>query len=130
VMTEHLVTLAMLVSTLCFARFARTGQISDGLAFGTVAAVTILTHGNGWALGLVPAVTLALTNRWYLLRRLGLWLAAVPVLVTCVPWHGFASSIVAGRGDGVASLLVEAVPSIRLPTHSALACRSVLSASV
>jgi 4-amino-4-deoxy-L-arabinose transferase-like glycosyltransferase len=110
VMTEHLVTLGMLVSTLCFARFVRTGQIGDGLAFGTVSAVTILTHGNGWALGLVPAVTLALTNRWYLLLRPGLWLAAVPVLVTCVPWYVLAPSIVAGRGGGVASLLVEAVP--------------------
>jgi hypothetical protein len=109
VMTEHLVTLGMLVSTLCFARFARTGQIGDGLAFGIVAAVAILTHGNAWALGLVPGVTLALTNRWHLLRRLGLWLAAVPVLVACVPWYGFAPSIVAGREGGVASLLVEAV---------------------
>jgi hypothetical protein len=110
VMTEHLVTLGMLVSTLCFARFARTGQIGNGLAFGIVAAVAILTHGNAWALGLVPGVTLALTNRWYLLRRPGLWLAAVPVLVACVPWYVFAPSIVAGRGGGVASLLVEAAP--------------------
>jgi hypothetical protein len=110
VMSEHLICLGMLVGTLCFARFARTGQIGDGLAFGIVAVVAILTHGNGWALGLVPGVTLALTNRWYLLRRLGLWLAAVPVLVTCVPWYVFAPSIVAGRGGGVASLLVEAVP--------------------
>jgi asparagine N-glycosylation enzyme membrane subunit Stt3 len=31
VMTEHLSTLGMLVSTLCFARFARTGRIGDGL---------------------------------------------------------------------------------------------------
>jgi hypothetical protein len=77
VMTEHLVTLGMLVSTLCFARFARTGRIGDGLAFGAVAAMAILTHGNAWALGLVPGITLALTNRWYLLRRPGLWLAAV-----------------------------------------------------
>src|SRR6516162_5252753 len=110
VMSEHLVTLGMLVSTLCFARFARTGQIRDGLAFGIVAAVAILTHGNAWALGLVPGITLALTNRWHLLRRLGLWLAAVPVLVDCVPWYAFAPSIVAGREGGVASLLVEAVP--------------------
>jgi hypothetical protein len=110
VMSEHLVTFGMLVSTLCFARFARTGQIGDGLAFGIVAAVAILTHGNAWALGLVPGVTLALTNRWYLLRRPGLWLAAVPVLVACVPWYVFAPSIVAGRGGGVASLLVEAIP--------------------
>ena len=111
VMSEHLVTLGMLSSTLCFARFARTGRIGDGLAFGAVAAVTILTHGNAWALGLVPGITLALTNRWYLLRRVGLWLAAVPVLVTCVPWYFFAPHIVGGRPGGVARLFVEAVPA-------------------
>jgi Dolichyl-phosphate-mannose-protein mannosyltransferase len=110
VMTEHLVTLGMLVSTLCFARFVRTERTGDGLAFGTVAAASILTHGNAWALGLVPGITLALTNRWYLLRRLGLWAAALPVLVACVPWYVLAPSIVAGRGGGIASLLAEAVP--------------------
>jgi hypothetical protein len=87
VMTEHLSTLGMLVSTLCFARFARTGRIGDGLAFGAIAAVAILTHANAWALGLVPGITVALTNRWDLLRRPGFWLAAVPVLVFCLPWY-------------------------------------------
>jgi hypothetical protein len=74
VMTEHVVALRMLVS-------------GDGLAFGTVAA-PILTHGNAWALSLVPGITFALSNRWYLLR-LGFWLAPVPVVVTCVPWNVF-----------------------------------------
>ena len=69
VMTEHLSTLEMLVSTLSFARFTRTGQIGDGLAFGVVAALAILTHGNAWALGLVPGLTIALTKRWWLLRQ-------------------------------------------------------------
>jgi hypothetical protein len=111
VMTEHLVTLAMLVSTLCFARLAKTGQLGDGLAFGTVAAVAILTHGDAWALGLVPGVTLALTNRWYLLRRLGLWLAPVPVLVACIPWYVFTLSMREGSWVGdVASFWVQAVP--------------------
>jgi hypothetical protein len=110
VMTEHLVTLGMLVSTLCFARFMRTERTGDGLAFGTVAAASILTHGNAWALGLVPAITLTLTNRWYLLHRLGLWAAALPVLVACLPWYVLAPSIVAGREGGIASLLAEAVP--------------------
>jgi Dolichyl-phosphate-mannose-protein mannosyltransferase len=69
VMTEHLSTLGMLVGTLCFARLARTGRIGDGLAFGTVAAVAILTHANPWALALVPGITIALTNRWDLLSH-------------------------------------------------------------
>ena len=109
-MTEHLSTLAMLVSTLCFARFARTERTGDGLAFGAVATVAILTHGNAWALALVPGITIALTNRWHLLRRVGLWLATVPVLVLCIPWYAFAPSIVGGRVGGVVSLLVEAAP--------------------
>jgi hypothetical protein len=110
VMAEHLVTLGMLGSALCFARLAKTGQLADGLALGTVSAVAILTHGNAWALGLVPGITLALTNRWYLLRRLAFWLAAMPVLITCVPWYVFAPSIVGGRQGGITSLFVEAVP--------------------
>jgi hypothetical protein len=110
VLSEHLTTLGMLVSTLYFARFAKTERISDGLAFGAIAAVAILTHGNAWALGLMPGITLALTNRWYLLRRLGLWVAAVPVLVTCVPWYVWWPGEIDVRSGGVASLFVEAVP--------------------
>jgi hypothetical protein len=71
VMTEHLSTLGMLVSTLSFARFARTRWIGDALAFGAIAAAAILTHANAWALALVPGITIALTNRWDLLRRPG-----------------------------------------------------------
>jgi hypothetical protein len=112
VMSEHLVTLAMLVSTLCFARFTRTGHIGDGVLFGIAAALAILTHGNAWALGFMPAVTVALTNRWYLLRRLGLWLAAVPVLVLCVPWWVLTLSMQEGTWAGnFASFLVQAPPS-------------------
>jgi 4-amino-4-deoxy-L-arabinose transferase-like glycosyltransferase len=90
VMHEHLVTLGMLMSALCFAKFTRTGRIGDGLVFGAVAAAAILTHGNAWALCLLPGLTIALTNRRYVLRHAGLWLAAVPVLVICVPWYVFA----------------------------------------
>jgi hypothetical protein len=110
VLSEHLTTLGMLVSTLCFSRFAKTERIRDGLVFGAVAAVAILTHGNAWALGLVPGITLALTNRWYLLRRLGLWLAAVPVLVICVPWYLWWPGEIDVRSGSIASLFIEAVP--------------------
>jgi Dolichyl-phosphate-mannose-protein mannosyltransferase len=110
VMTEHLYTLAMLVSTLCFARFVRTGRAGDSLAFGIVATLAILTSGSAWALGLVPGLTLALINRWYLLRRSAFWLAAVPVLVGCVPWYVLTRSMQEGTWvGGGASFLLEAV---------------------
>jgi 4-amino-4-deoxy-L-arabinose transferase-like glycosyltransferase len=96
VMTEHLSTLGMLVSALCFARLARTGRTGDGLLFGTAAAIAILTHGNAWALGLMPGISIALANRWWLLRRPGLWLAVVPVLVLCVPWYAVTLGMTQG----------------------------------
>ena len=100
------------MSTLCFARFAKTGQIRDGLTFGTAAAITILTHGDAWALGLMPGIAIALTNRWYLLRRPGLWLATLPVLITCVPWYAVTLSIREGSWLGnVASYWIEAAPA-------------------
>jgi len=108
VATEHLVTLAMLVSTLCFARFARTGQILHGLAFGVVATLAIFTRGSGWALGLVPGLTIALTKRWWLLRRLGLWLSAVPVLVAGVPWYVFTVGMVEDGWEGGSSYWLKA----------------------
>jgi 4-amino-4-deoxy-L-arabinose transferase-like glycosyltransferase len=108
VMTEHLSTFGMLVSTLCFARFVRTEHIVDSLAFGAVAGAAILTHGNAWTLGLMPGLTLALTNRWYLLRRPGFWAAALPVVVTCVPWYVFVSGMFTWQPG--AFLRVQAVP--------------------
>ncbi len=110
VMTEHLVTLGMLVSTLLFARFTKTERIGDGIAFGTISAVAILTHGDAWALGLVPGITLAITNRWYLLRRPGFWVAAVPVLVACVPWYVFTIGMQAGNWVPGVSYRAQAVP--------------------
>jgi 4-amino-4-deoxy-L-arabinose transferase-like glycosyltransferase len=111
VMTEHAATLGMLVGTLCFARFAKTERIGDGFAFGTISAVAILTHGDAWALGFVPGITLAITNRWHLLRRAGLWLAAVPVLIACVPWYVFTRSMQEGSWVGhIDSFWIQAAP--------------------
>jgi len=100
VMTEHLYTLLMVVSTLCFARFVRTGRVVDSLGFGSIATLAILTSGSGWALGLVPALTLALTSRWYLLRRLEFWLGAVPVLIGCLPWYALTLKMQEGTWVG------------------------------
>ncbi len=87
VMTEHFVTLLMLASALQFARYTSTGRTYDSLLFGVLAAMAILTHGNAWALALVPGLAILLTRRFDLLRRLSLWLSVIPVLITCVPWY-------------------------------------------
>jgi hypothetical protein len=99
-MTEHLATLLALLSVLGFARFARTGRIRDGLLFGILGAGAILTRGSSWALALVPAIVILLTWRYGLLRRAGLWLAAVPVLIACVPWYALTAGMTRGTWGG------------------------------
>jgi Dolichyl-phosphate-mannose-protein mannosyltransferase len=86
-MSEHLSTLASLASALSFARLARSGRVIDGLLFGVAATLAILTHPNAWALALLPPLVIALTNRWWLLRRSGLWASVLPPLLIAVPWY-------------------------------------------
>lgn len=100
-MSEHLSTLGLLVSTLLFARLANSGRIADGLLFGTASTLAILTHPNAWVLALLPPLTIALTNRWWLLRRAGLWVSILPPLFIAVPWYVFTLSMMEdGVGDG------------------------------
>ncbi len=100
-MSEHLSTLASLVSALSFARLARSGRVVDGLLFGVAATLAILTHPNAWALALLPPLTIALTNRWWLLRRWGLWASTLPPLLIAVPWYVVTLAMVEdGVGGG------------------------------
>jgi len=100
VMTEHLVTLFMLLSALQFAKFSRTQRIADGLLFGVTAAAAILTRGSAWSLALLPGVFVLLTRQFVLLRRPGLWIAAIPVLVGCVPWYAATRGMSQGAWEG------------------------------
>lgn len=87
VMTEHLVTLLILASTLAFARFARSRTAVDALLFGGLASAAILTRGSAWALAAVPPIVVGLTGARRLLINWRLWLAALMVCVLCVPWY-------------------------------------------
>lgn len=100
VMTEHLVTLLILVSALQFARFVRTRSAWDALGFGVLASAAILTRGSAWALILVPPVVIALTAQWRLVLDWRLWLSAAVVGALCVPWYlgtrGMANNAMVG----------------------------------
>lgn len=87
VMTEHLVTLLILASSLLFARFARSCGTRDAVLFALSASAAILTRGSAWALVFVPPVVIVLTRDWRLLLNWRLWLAALLVGVLCVPWY-------------------------------------------
>ena len=100
-MTEHLVTLLMLLSVLQFAKFVQSDRASDALMFGTLATVAILTRGSAWALIAVPPLVILLTRRVRMLRSVRLWQAAIPVLLICVPWYLLTSAIWTGDGSWI-----------------------------
>jgi hypothetical protein len=100
-MTEHLVTLLMLVSVLQFARFVRTAGARDALASGTLATLAILTRGSAWALIAVPPLVILLTRRVRLWRTAHLWQSAVLLLAICVPWYVFSSRMWTADGSWI-----------------------------
>lgn len=100
-MTEHLVTLLILVSAIQFARFAETRATRDALLFGALATAAILTRGSAWSLMLVPPVVILLTRDWRLLLNWRLRLSALPVLLLCVPWYLYAKGMSNGAMVGI-----------------------------
>ena len=87
VMAELPLALFCFWATLCFGRFLERERWQDAVGFGLLAALAILTKGNGLVLGLVPLFALLFSRRFHLLKRPALWLAALIVFVLCAPWQ-------------------------------------------
>ena len=66
------------------------------LLFGLLAAAAPMVKGNGALVALVPALDIALTGRWRLLRHPGLWVAAALALLIVAPWYWLSFRISAG----------------------------------
>lgn len=66
------------------------------LIFAACAAFAPLVKGNGALIALVPAIDIALTGRWALLRRPSLWLAALATMLVVAPWYWLSFKISAG----------------------------------
>lgn len=86
VMPEMLVALFTLAALLAFERYLRKPGWKWSALFGALAAMTVMTKGNGWALGLVPPISVLFLRRFELLRRPTFWLPAAMMLVLCAPW--------------------------------------------
>lgn len=66
------------------------------LLFGLLAAAAPMVKGNGALVALIPALDIALTGRWRVLRHPGLWVAAALALVIVAPWYWLSFQISAG----------------------------------
>jgi hypothetical protein len=86
-MAEVLVALLCFLAVLAYGRYADTGAWRHATTFGVLAALAIMTKGNGLALAFVPLLTVAATRRWYLLGRLSFYWPGIIVLVACGPWY-------------------------------------------
>jgi hypothetical protein len=135
VMTEHLVTLLILASTLAFARFARSRAAVDALLFGGLASAAVLTRGSAWALAALPPIVIGLTRDWRLLGNWRLWLAALLVGALCVPWYvatrGMSPNAMVGIDAGApAAFFQQAVAYFPLAALRAIGLALTLLASL
>jgi hypothetical protein len=107
VMTEIPVALFCLGAALMFGRYVESGRPRDVYAFALLAAAAIMVKGSGFALALVPPLTIAMTGRWPVLLRLHLWLAGMLVALLCIPWYWMTTEMVSGTWVGGTSPTVQ-----------------------
>jgi hypothetical protein len=88
-----------------WARYLDVERLRIAIAFGATAALAVLIKGNALFLALVPPISILLGRRWHLLRRRGLWAAALLVLLVAGPWMWFfLDDVRSGWKDAVPSL--------------------------
>ena len=80
-------------AVLYWARYLDSGRIRSAVAFSSFALLAILTKGNGYAVILVPPITILLTRRFELLKNVRLWLAMAPIALS-LPWVFFTWKLV------------------------------------
>ena len=112
VMSDGLLAVVCLLAVRSLAGYFKTGAVRPSLAFGSWAAVAGLTKGSGFLLALVPPVAIALLGDWRRLKDWRLWISAVPVALTAVPWTVWTRKMSEEgmRGTTRSEHLREAVP--------------------
>lgn len=87
VMTEVPLALLMFLAILAWGRYLDTGQARFAVGFGLWSAAALLAKGTGLALAGVPLLSIWLSGRLALLRRVWTWCPAAIVLAACAPWY-------------------------------------------
>ena len=91
VMADAATAAFALAAAALFAQYLRTPGAALSLAFGTVASLALMTKGSACGLALLPFLAIVIARRFELLLRRDLWLAALPILVSAVPWYWWAA---------------------------------------
>jgi hypothetical protein len=86
VMAETLSGLLMLAAAMAFARFLDREERRDGVLFGVLAGLAILTKGTGLALALMAPLAILISRRWSVLKNPTLWGGALITALLAGPW--------------------------------------------
>lgn len=90
------VALVVAIGAILWARATEVPNWPRFLLFAVAAAAAPLTKGNGALIALVPAIDIALTGRWSLLKRPALWVSALLTAALVAPWYWISFRISAG----------------------------------
>ena len=93
-MADILVALISFWTILVWARYMEAPSWRLGAAFALLSLAAIMTKGNGYALALVPPISIVLCRRWDLIKRPSLYGSAILVLVASGPWFFLTRSLV------------------------------------
>jgi hypothetical protein len=86
-MLDLMLTLIELLAVAFLIRFFKTERTQDAIGFGLMTTIGMLTKGNAMALILVPFLMIVLLRRWPILKKPGLYVSALIVVVLGAPWQ-------------------------------------------
>jgi hypothetical protein len=87
VMAETLTAVLVFQAVLWFGRYLDRPGWKPAAWFGLWSSLAILTKGTGFALALVPGISVLASGQFRLLKRFSFWLPALVVLALCGPWY-------------------------------------------
>jgi hypothetical protein len=85
-MSDTTLALFCFLAAVSFYSYLERPRPRTALAFGVLSSLAIMTKGSGTLLVFLPVICMTLTGTWRALQRPSIWLAALPILVVCLPW--------------------------------------------
>jgi Dolichyl-phosphate-mannose-protein mannosyltransferase len=132
VMLDVPIAFMALLAMLAWALFLFEERWVWSVAFALSAVAAILIKGNGICLAMVPPLSVALTNRWQLLRNWLFWLPAPIAAALTGPWYWITYKLSANGFDyawGIA-YVIQAAPAYSRLLASQIGIPGLLLAAI
>ncbi len=87
IMADMVVAMFSLWALVIWIKYLDGGRTRDALWFALAASAAILTKGNGFAVMLMPPLSIVILRRPRMFFQPALWMAGGVIGVLCAPWH-------------------------------------------